>query len=190
MSKLILRLLAALSMLAIFLLPARVASARPNPGDLPLGTSPADRDVSCIACHEALYLNHDTGKWYCLCEVRARCTYCHGGVVGELTEDAAHQNMVANPVQQGTETCQGCHPQDVDRRLSIFAARAGFSATPCPTVAALAASLAPPPAAVPPATLEAWQIGALLLLGLGFAGLTVFAYLCWRSDCLRRSLRS
>jgi hypothetical protein len=149
-------------------------------------TATTENDDSCIACHEALYLNHDTGKWYCLCEVKARCTFCHGGVLGETTEEAAHAGMVANPVQHGTETCEGCHPQDVADRVVTFASRAGFSATPCPTVVALAASLAPTPAPVMPSGLGTMQIGALLLLGAGFLVLTVFAYRCWKADCLRK----
>ena len=145
-----------------------------------------EKDDSCIACHESLYLNHDTGKWYCLCEVKARCTFCHGGVLGETTEEAAHAGMVANPVQHGTETCEGCHPQDVADRVVTFASRAGFSATPCPTVEALAASLAPTPAPVMPSGLGTVQIGALVLLGAGFIVLIVFAYRCWKADCLRK----
>jgi hypothetical protein len=149
-------------------------------------TPTTENDESCIACHEALYLNHDTGKWYCLCEVKARCTFCHGGVLGETTEDAAHAGMVANPVQHGTETCEGCHPQDVADRVVTFASRAGFSATPCPTVEALATSLAPTPAPVLPSGLGTVQIGALVLLGAGFIVLIVFAYRCWKADCLRK----
>jgi hypothetical protein len=149
-------------------------------------TPTTENDDSCIACHEALYLNHDTGKWYCLCEVKARCTFCHGGVLGETTEEEAHAGMVANPVQHGTETCEGCHPQDVADRVVTFASRAGFSATPCPTVEALAASLAPTPAPVMPSGLGTVQIGALVLLGPGFIVLIVFAYRCWKADCLRK----
>src|SRR4030042_991797 len=149
-------------------------------------TPTTEKDDSAIACHEALYLNHDTGKWYCLCEVKARCTFCHGGVLGETTEEAAHAGMVANPVQHGTETCEGCHPQDVADRVVIFASRAGFSATPCPTVEALAESLAPTPAPVMPSGLGTAQIGALVLLGAGFIVLIVFAYRCWKADCLRK----
>ncbi len=172
--------------LAVFLLligaGAIQAGAHPAAAQTPM----TEKDDSCIACHEALYLNHDTGKWYCLCEVKARCTFCHGGVLGELTEEAAHAGMVANPVQHGTETCEGCHPQDVADRVVTFASRAGFSATPCPTVEALAASLVPRPGPVLPSGLGTMQIGALVLLGAGFIVLVVFAYRCWKADCLRK----
>ena len=149
-------------------------------------TPTPEKDDSCIACHEALYLNHDTGKWYCLCEVKARCTFCHGGVLGETTEEAAHEGMTANPLQVDSETCQSCHPSDVQRRVSLFAARAGLSSTPCPTVEALAASLLPTPAPVSPRGLEGWQVGALVLLGGALAALIVCAYRCWKADCLSR----
>jgi hypothetical protein len=176
----IVRITAALLILGASI--ALLAGAVPAAAQTPL----LENDESCIACHEDLYLLHDTGKWYCLCEVKARCTFCHGGVLGETTEEAAHAGMVANPVQHGTETCEGCHPQDVADRVVTFASRAGFSATPCPTVEALAASLAPTPAPVMPSGLGTVQIGALLLLGAGFMVLTVFAYRCWKADCLAR----
>lgn len=180
MSARVLRILAALLIVA----GATMALAHSSAAQAETPTT--EKDDSCIACHEALYLNHDTGKWYCLCEVKARCTFCHGGVLGETTEEAAHTGMLANPVQHGTETCEGCHPQDFADRVVTFATRAGFSATPCPTVEALAASLAPMPAPLMPSGLGTVQIGALLLLGAGFIVLTVFAYRCWKADCLAR----
>lgn len=145
-----------------------------------------EKDDTCIACHESLYLLHDTGKWYCLCEVKARCTYCHGGVVGALDEETAHQGMVANPLGVDSETCQACHPADIERRVTVFAARAGLSPTPCPTVEALVASYAPPTAPVAPQGMAVWQTAALILLGVGLVGLAAFAYRCWKADCLRR----
>jgi nitrate/TMAO reductase-like tetraheme cytochrome c subunit len=172
--------------LAVLLILVGAVALQAGPHPAAAQTPTTENDDSCIACHEALYLNHDTGKWYCMCEVKARCTFCHGGVLGETTEEEAHAGMVANPVQHGTETCEGCHPQDVADRVVTFASRAGFSATPCPTVEALAASLAPTPATVMPTGLGTVQIGALLLLGAGFIVLSVFAHRCWKADCLRK----
>jgi hypothetical protein len=175
-----------LRVLAAILIVAAVTLALAHNSAAQAETPTREKDDSCIACHEALYLNHDTGKWYCLCEVKARCTFCHGGVLGETTEEAAHAGMVANPVQHGTETCEGCHAHDVADRVVTFASRAGFSATPCPTVEALAAFLAPTPAPVVPSGPGTAQLGALLLLGAGFIALIGFAYRCWKADCLRK----
>jgi hypothetical protein len=178
-----------LRILAVLLIVAGATAAQAQSSPVRAQTPTPEKDDSCIACHEALYLNHDTGKWYCLCEVKARCTFCHGGVLGETTEEAAHQGMTANPLQVDSETCQSCHPSDVQRRVTLFAARAGLSSTPCPTVEALAAFLAPTPAPVVPSGLGTPQIGALWLLGAGFLALIVFAYRCWKADCLQRAAR-
>jgi hypothetical protein len=178
-----------LRILAVLLIVAGATAAQAQSSPARAQTPTPEKDDSCIACHEALYINHDTGKWYCLCEVKARCTFCHGGVLGETTEEAAHQGMTANPLQVDSETCQSCHPSDVQQRVTLFAARAGLSSTPCPTVEALAAFLAPTPALVVPSGLGTPQIGALLLLGAGFLALIVFAYRCWKADCLQRAAR-
>ena len=145
-----------------------------------------DNDESCISCHEALYQLHDTGKWYCLCEVKARCTFCHGGVVGALEEQAAHKGMIAKPVQNTESVCRSCHPDDVQARVSKFVARAGVSATPCATVVASAQRIAPPAAPAPASGLAIWQVAALIVLGVTSTGLTWFAYRCWKADCLRK----
>lgn len=175
-----------LRILAVLLIIAGVTAVQALSAPAQAQTPTTEKDDSCIACHEALYLNHDTGKWYCLCEVKARCTFCHGGVLGETTEEAAHAGMTANPLQVDSETCQSCHPSDVQRRVTLFATRAGLSSTPCPTVEALAASLIATPAPVSPRGLEGWQVAALVLLGGALVALIVFAYRCWKADCLSR----
>jgi hypothetical protein len=161
-------------------------------------TSPAkaqiemsDNDDSCISCHENLYLLHDTGKWYCLCETKARCTFCHGGEAGTLDEQAAHLGMIANPTQNTQAVCKSCHPDDYQARVATFISRAGVGASPCPTKAAPVAlsAAAPPESPAPEAGLDAWQIAGLSMLGLAFAGLAIFAHRCWRADCLSRRMQ-
>lgn len=147
---------------------------------------PTPDDDSCYACHEQLYRLYDTGKAFCLCGAPMSCTCCHGGVTGELTEDAAHAGMVANPLVEDAPPCQACHTDDADAREAVFAARAGVSGTPCPTMEAIVAALVPPAAPAEPAGLEAWQIALLALLGLAFIGLVFFAYRCWKTDCASR----
>ena len=56
-------------------------------------------EAACAACHESLYLLHDTGKWYCTCKRRADCTVCHAGQADTFDEDLAHQGLIANPIQ-------------------------------------------------------------------------------------------
>jgi hypothetical protein len=158
-------------------------------GDAPAEarTEASDNDESCISCHEALYQLHDIGKWYCLCEVKARCTFCHGGVVGALEEQAAHEGMIAKPIQTTESVCRSCHPDDYQDRMSTFVARAGLSATPCPTAVAASISIIAPPGAPTHSTgLATWQIAALSILGVGLVVLTWFARRCWLADCLRK----
>jgi len=149
-------------------------------------TEASDNDESCISCHESLYQLHDTGKWYCLCEVKARCTFCHGGIVGAYDEQTAHEGMIAKPIQTTESVCQSCHPNDYQTRVSKFVARAGLSATPCPTAVAAALFTAPPATPAPATGLATWQIAALSILGAGLVILTWFACRCWQADCLQR----
>ena len=172
--------------LALLLILAASIGALASAGSAAAQTAESDNDDSCISCHEDLYLLHDLGKWYCLCEVRARCTYCHGGVPGALDEQTGHQGMVANPVQHGTTPCQSCHPADHEARLATFAARAGLSPSPCPTAIASSHPIAPPAAPAPRAGLAPWQVVMLSLIGAAFAGLVWVAYRCWEADCMQR----
>ena len=149
-------------------------------------TEGSDNDESCLSCHEALYQLHDVGKWYCLCEVKARCTFCHGGVVGALEEQAAHAGMIAKPIQTTESVCRSCHPDDYQDRMSTFVARAGLSATPCPTAVAAALFTAPLATPAPATGLATWQIAALSILGVGLVLLAGFAHRCWKADCLRQ----
>jgi hypothetical protein len=147
------------------------------------------KDDTCIACHEDLYVLHDTGKWFCLCEVQASCTDCHGGVVGETDVEAAHLGMIANPVASDPDRCQSCHPGEYKERLSEFAARGGLSATPCPTEPVPIPMAAPPGPPFPDSGLAGWQSVILGILGVAFAGLAWFAYHCWKADCLRKPIQ-
>ena len=158
-------------------------------GDAPAEarTEASDNDESCISCHEALYQLHDVGKWYCLCEVKARCTFCHGGVVGAYDEQAAHEGMIAKPIRDTEIVCQTCHPDDYQDRMSSFVARAGLSATPCPTAVAAALYTAPPATPAQATGLATWQLAALGVLGVAFCGLGWFAFRCWKADCLRKN---
>ncbi len=175
--------------LAVFLIVTTAIGLHGSLAPAEARTEASDNDESCISCHEALYQLHDIGKWYCLCEVKARCTFCHGGVVGAYDEQAAHEGMIAKPIRDTEIVCQSCHPDDYRDRMSSFIARAGLSATPCPTAIGVALPFSPPAAPVPPPGLATWQIAALGLLGLAFGGLSWFAFRCWKTDCLRKNIQ-
>ncbi len=75
------------------------------------------RTISCIACHEALYVNHDTGKWYCLCEVQGPLHVLPRRGRGGDDRGGGAPGHGRQPGALGTPTCQGCHPQDFAERL-------------------------------------------------------------------------
>lgn len=154
------------------------------------GSEPPGKDETCIGCHENLYLLHDTGKFYCLCESQPRCTSCHGGVAGALDESTAHQGMVARPLQDGAAVCQSCHPVDYAERAASFAAIAGVRATQMPYEFFYPSSFAPqqPAEALTPQPYETWRLAGWALFAVAVLGLLVFAYRCWQCDCQSRRL--
>ncbi len=146
------------------------------------------QDESCFKCHANLYMLHDTGKWYCLCANRAQCSFCHGGVVGSMDMEVAHQNLIANPIVHNRSACQTCHPLDWEERISTFAAKAGGK-TPLPIgtveVAALTGEGALPSLLVKkPASI--WKTVAWVLLGFAAVAVLGFGWHCYRLDCLRK----
>jgi len=155
-----------------------VVAQTPKPG----------QDESCFKCHANLYQLHDSGKWYCLCGTRARCSVCHGGVVGSMDPDVAHQNLISHPITQNRSVCQNCHPQDAKQRIATFIAKAGLK-TPQPlrtvAVAALGGEGALPLALQekPPSV---WRTAAWILMGLAAVGVLGFGWHCYRLDCLRK----
>jgi hypothetical protein len=86
-------------------------------------------EPKCISCHEDLYLLHDTGKWFCLNEeTPMTCTGCHGGDPSAITKEAAHANRAAHPIiNENTNKCSECHPEQSSERVEIFAREAGIS---------------------------------------------------------------
>ena len=165
-------------------------------GTLFIGIAPAwaqtpspEKDESCMACHENLYVLHDTGKWYCMCGTKARCTYCHHGVLGALDEETAHQGMIANPVRDNAAVCQNCHPDDYTEHVAMFAAHGGLSPTPIslPTYNPALAGVNTEPVSdlLRPQPLETWRVAGLGATVLGFVLVIIFAIRCYKEDCLR-----
>jgi hypothetical protein len=147
-----------------------------------------NQDESCFKCHGNLYLLHDTGKQVCLCGTRARCSFCHGGVVGSFDMEVAHQNLIVNPITENRSVCQNCHPQDAQRRIAVFVAKAGVK-TPQPLRPPAVAQLSA--AGKTPSMLEEqapapWKTVAWSLIGLAAVGVLGLGWHCYRLDCLRK----
>ena len=144
------------------------------------------KDESCLDCHENLYLLHDSGKWYCMCESQARCTDCHGGVVGTVDVDVAHQGIIARPVQDDAAICKSCHPQDYQLHVDKFAAIGGIRPSPCPqptySPPAVHEGLTSLPKNLQPERLGPWQTAGISLAGLGLITAVIFAVRCCAED--------
>lgn len=160
-----------LTLIAVLLL-------QPSSRALAQGETPPG-DENCRTCHEDLYYLHDTGKWYCLCEIPPTCIDCHGGQPVTLDEALAHAGLIANPLQNRATACQACHPEEHEERLAKFTRLAGGSViagdSPPPSWPGshtLTSPNAPtwPPVPVwwiPARLLEPWRLIALGLTGMG-----------------------
>ncbi|GAB4479363.1 MAG: hypothetical protein Kow0088_20190 [Anaerolineales bacterium] len=152
-------------------------------------TPKPDQDESCLKCHANLYMLHDTGKWYCMCGTRARCSFCHGGVVGSMDMEIAHQNLIVNPITANSSVCQSCHPQDAEERIAVFVAKAGVK-TPQPLGTVEVADLSGEgalPAVLKEQSSPAWKTVTWILLGIAAVAVLGFGWHCYRLDCLRKS---
>jgi hypothetical protein len=144
-----------------------------------------EKDQTCFNCHQNLYALHDTGKWYCMCGTKARCSYCHGGVVGEVDMEAAHQGIIASPVRDNAAICQSCHPQDYEEHVALFIARGGISPTPLPEPTYIprhGANSKALTAPLPYTPVPTWRWAGLILASLGLVGAIIFGINCCRQD--------
>ena len=153
--------------------------------------SPSERS-SCRVCHEDLYYNYDTGKWYCLCGEQRTCTDCHHGVEGVWEVNEAHSGLVVNPILKDPGVCEDCHAEDTHIFVEKFALVAGIdlNTTPVPTQTAyipvsLSAGEEPSTLLLQAEPFKPWQKLALGLVGFALIGVVVFGYYCWKADCQR-----
>ena len=152
-------------------------------------STPPEKDENCIGCHENLYFLHDTGKWYCLCSLSARCTFWHGGNPESLKEAEAHLGLVSRPTTDNASACQSCHPDDFQTRLEKFAALGGIQTAHPDSSTYHTAELiedqtrsANPPAFLAYRKLEPWQWLGVGIVGVLMLGVVYFGYCCWKFD--------
>lgn len=148
-------------------------------------------ESTCRECHESRYWLYDTGKWYCLCGKQGACIDCHGGTDGTWDAEAAHQDIIKNPITENPGVCQKCHAEDAAERIERFAAVAGFdpSALPTPTPTPYVAAAASTSRGPYMPALKSWQVAGLGLVAVLFGFVFVFGFRCWRADCLSKTLR-
>ena len=119
---------------------------------------------SCKNCHETQAkdpVNNDGTGWHVSHAFGDFCYICHGGNNQATDETSAHAGMVA-PMSDIQAACAQCHPDDLQARADVYAAKLGVtaslnaapetqaSASTAPTAAAPAANVsAPPPQAAP-----------------------------------------
>ena len=115
---------------------------------------------SCKNCHETQGkdpVNSDGTGWHGSHAFGDFCYICHGGNQQATDETAAHAGMVA-PMSDVQAACAQCHPNDLQARADVYAAKLGVtvsmssqppaqvSATATPQVAMPAVDAAAPPA--------------------------------------------
>jgi len=86
---------------------------------------------SCKNCHETqskLPVNNDGTGWHGSHAFGDFCYICHGGNNQATDETAAHAGMVA-PMSDVQAACAQCHPNDLQARADVYAAKLGVTAS-------------------------------------------------------------
>jgi hypothetical protein len=177
--------LTTIAILILLLLPNVPAGAQ-EPEPTP------QNDANCVACHTHQYYLYDSGKWFCLCDAPMHCVYCHGGRTDTMDKDLAHEGLVLYPTHDHAERCRACHADNYLDRVVTFGAVAGINPTPqviaTATEVSAAAALVETPRIAPTRLtfLEPWQLAGVAVIGLALIALSVFAYRCYRADCVAK----
>jgi hypothetical protein len=173
--------------LLLLLLPQAVPTQAQEPAP--------ENDDNCVACHEHQYYVYDSGKWFCLCDAPMHCVYCHGGRTDSLIAEVAHEGLVLYPTRGHAERCQTCHSEDYMSRVVTFETVAGVGDTPIPLITATPVTLAATFGVEAPSNplllhlvqLETWRWVGLGVITIALVGIILFAYRCWKADCMARS---
>ena len=86
---------------------------------------------SCKNCHETQGkdpVNNDGTGWHQSHAFGDFCYICHGGNNQATDETAAHTGMVA-PMADIQAACAQCHPNDLQARADVYAAKLGVTAS-------------------------------------------------------------
>ncbi len=78
---------------------------------------------SCKTCHEvkrALPVTTN-GNWHKDHSFGDFCEFCHGGNTASMNKAEAHEGVIAIPVQNPSNTCSSCHPDDYIDRAEKYA---------------------------------------------------------------------
>jgi hypothetical protein len=97
---------------------------------------------SCITCHQSQDPVADKGEWHIIHAGQDLCINCHGGNATVMEKDAAHQGMVAQPLNDVYTDCHSCHP-DYEARAERFAVTLGVTPGSCATPTPVAAGNIP-----------------------------------------------
>ncbi len=117
---------------------------------------------SCKNCHETQAkdpVNNDGTGWHQSHAFGDFCYICHGGNSQAMDEAAAHTGMV-DPMSDIQAACGQCHPNDLQARADVYAAKLGRPATgaaAAPAAATPTAAPAAPAASAPSAPAAAAQ---------------------------------
>jgi hypothetical protein len=131
-------------------------------------------EANCLGCHENLYLNYDTGNYYCVSEAGDRCANCHGGDPQAVTKEEAHSGRTAHPIVAGdVSKCAECHVDDCAARVHQFDELVGVDdvvlvAAPLPPSSEVRA-LSQPPAEPTGIPFHVFYLGGAVLLIIGFS---------------------
>jgi hypothetical protein len=82
---------------------------------------------SCKNCHEVQGkkpVNNDGTSWHTSHAFGDFCYICHGGNQQATDETEAHAGLVP-PLSDIKASCQSCHPNDVQARAQVYAAKLG-----------------------------------------------------------------
>lgn len=157
-------------------------------GDEPPASSAAHS--ACYECHQTEYFLYDNGNWVFFETMHGRCVDCHNGQGDTWDKKAAHDGMIANPLQDNQAACQRCHGVEYQAHMQTMTAKGHFKQHGPAAAGNISADLPPaaPPGAAAAGTelqlhqLEPWRQAALVAIGLAFIAVFVFGCRCWRED--------
>jgi hypothetical protein len=140
----------------------------------------------CWSCHASEDPVVEQGEWHTIHALQRCCRACHGGNEHAADQAAAHAGLTLHPLDNASQSCQPCHPDDYRQRAEEVAVvlsitPASQEPTACSPVAV--PTLTPPMAALLPQTsFQGWDWPVELAVAIVGLGLGVMR---WRRVHLR-----